>query len=219
MGEPERKDRSVSDKYDQLTSIAGPVSRETFDRLLRFEQTFIRWSSRINLSGPDTLQDLWLRHILDSAQVVPLLRAPTTLVDFGTGGGFPGAILAILLRRETDVTLVESNRKKVAFLRQALLESGTRATLLDRRVDDVVTTTPAPDVITARALAPLRDLFDMAEPWLRGSTRALFHKGGGYKDEISHAAAKWSFDLIEHASATDPRGAILEVARLRRAGS
>lgn len=206
------------ERHESLERIAGPVSRETFARLATFEATFTRWSARINLVAPSTLGSIWERHILDSAQLVRLAPAARDWVDLGSGGGFPGAVVAILLseRRDTRVRLVDSNTKKCAFLISALTASGVHPDVHPLRIDAAVAAWKAPEVVTARAVAPLADLIRLTEPWLQAGTRALFHKGEEYGGEIELARDTWNLDLIEHQSAVDPRSVVLEIIGIER---
>ena len=111
-------------KYERLVEIAGPVSRETFESLEAFETMFLTWAGRINRAAPSTLADVWNRHVLDSAQLFPLAPGALHWLDLGSGGGFPGLVLAFLLKQRPGgwVDLVESNRKKAGFL-QAVVGS------------------------------------------------------------------------------------------------
>jgi 16S rRNA (guanine527-N7)-methyltransferase len=187
----------TADAYEDLCRIAGPVSRETYDKLLEFESEFRRWSTRINLAAPSTLADLWRRHVLDSAQLFPLEPDAVEWLDLGSGGGFPGAVMAILLgeRRGGRVSLVESNRKKAAFLQTTLGK-------------------PKSQIVTARALAPLPDLIGLAAPWLRAGARGLFHKGRDYRAELANCADAWRFDLVEHRSVIDDASVILDISNV-----
>lgn len=202
----------------ELEALAGPVSRETFERLLAFEQSFLKWARRINLAAPSTLEAVWPRHILDSAQLVQLAPSAKRWLDLGTGGGFPGAVVAMLLadRPGASVDLIESSAKKAAFVQAALAEAGVAARIHRRRIEDCAALIPTPDIVTARALARLPRLIALAEPWLAAGARGLFHKGRDYLLEIEESRALWRFDLIEHADRVDPEGIILEVANPRR---
>lgn len=207
-----------NDEYAQLCRVAGDVSRETFDRLKRFESEFRRWSARINLAAPSTLPELWSRHILDSAQILALGKGGRSWLDLGSGGGFPGAVLAILLRESPDarISLVESNSKKAAFLQTTLSSLGAPARVFAKRIEDAVTVVEQPDIITARALAPLERLLGLSSPWLLRGARALFHKGRDYAAEVTKCHDAWQFDLIEHRSALDGESVILEISGLAR---
>ncbi|WP_170314570.1 16S rRNA (guanine(527)-N(7))-methyltransferase RsmG [Aquibium carbonis] len=206
-------------RFDELIRVAGPVSRETFRRLEAFEAVFRRWAARINLVAPSTLDDVWERHILDSAQLLPLAADARRWADIGSGGGFPGAVLAILLeeRPDSSIVLIESNGKKSAFLRNALAELAPRARIVPQRVELVIASEQAPDIITARAVASLADLLFLTEPWLASGARALFHKGRDYRAEVKLAGDTWNLDLIEHASAVDKQSVILDIRQIRRA--
>nr|WP_274423458.1 16S rRNA (guanine(527)-N(7))-methyltransferase RsmG [Chelativorans sp. YIM 93263] len=193
------------------------VSRETLERLLAFEKAFRRWASRINLAAPSTLPHLWERHILDSAQLIRLAPDARGWVDLGSGGGFPGAVVALLLadQPKTHVDLVESNHKKAAFLSTTLAELYAPARVHACRIEESYSRVPAPEVVTARALAPLPRLLRLAQPWISGSTRALLHKGRDYRSEIEESGNEWRFDLVEHEPMFGGDGAILEISRLR----
>lgn len=203
---------------ESLEAVAGPVSRETFSRLQSYERTFLKWSAHINLAAPSTLPELWRRHILDSVQLAPLGRGATHWLDLGSGGGFPGAVLAILLaeRPDTRVDLIESNGKKAAFLKTTLGALGVKALVHAERIETVYGQIPVPDVVTARALAPLQRLFALAEPWLTAGSRGLFHKGREFATEIKESAADWRYDLVKHDSRIEPGTVILEITNLSR---
>jgi 16S rRNA (guanine527-N7)-methyltransferase len=202
-----------------LQEAAGPVSRETFERLVAFEQLFLKWNRSINLAAPSTLDDVWGRHILDSAQLARIAPAAKRWVDLGSGGGFPGLVLAFLLveRDGASIDLVESNRKKASFLQAVIGQFGLPARVVARRIDDSYALVSAPEIVTARALAALPALLDLSAPWLTKGSRALFHKGRDYRAEVEESAHRWAFDLVEHPSMTDAHGVILELADLRTA--
>lgn len=205
-----------SPTLEGLCRVAGPVSRETFDRLVAFEALFQKWASRINLSAPSTLGDVWSRHILDSAQLLRLAPEAKHWLDLGSGGGFPGIVMAILLleKEGAHVDLVESNRKKSAFLQSAIGQFGLPARVHSHRIEETYHSISAPDVITARALAPLPVLLGLSRPWLAARATGLFHKGRDYRSEIEESAHQWRFDLLEHRSMIDPQSVILEIRNL-----
>ncbi|ESX12273.1 16S rRNA methyltransferase [Mesorhizobium sp. LSJC255A00] len=202
-----------------LQEAAGPVSRETFDRLVTFEQLFLKWNRSINLAAPSTLDDVWGRHILDSAQLARIAPQAKRWADLGSGGGFPGLVMAFLLgeRDGASIDLVESNRKKASFLQAVIGQFGLPARVVARRIDDSYALVSAPEIITARALAALPALLDLSAPWLTKGSRALFHKGRDYRSEVEESTHRWAFDLVEHPSMTDAHGVILEVTDLRTA--
>lgn len=196
------------------------VSRETRERLQLFAELFTKWAKAINLVAPSTMDDMWSRHIGDSAQIFQISPRPQTWVDLGSGGGFPGIITAIFLAEERAgwVHLVESNNKKAAFLRTALRETGARGEVHAIRIEDAPAAVPACDAISARALADLEKLIEFASPWMVGkeNSRAFFHKGRDYRKEIQKAHGRWTFDLLEHNSAVERDSVILEISNLRR---
>lgn len=194
------------------------VSRETLARLDFFEAEFRKWSTRINLAAPSTLEALWRRHILDSAQLFSVKPGALSWLDLGSGGGFPGAIVAILLgdRKGGKIELVESNNKKAAFLKSVLGAVNAPAQVHVCRIEDARERVEMPEIVTARALAPLPRLLDLAEPWLTAGTTGLFHKGRDYAAEVTESGDAWRFDLIEHRSKIDPAGRILEISGLAR---
>lgn len=195
------------------------VSRETVDRLQFFIDLFEKWSRRINLVARSTQPDLLQRHIADSLQLCALQPEPKRWLDLGSGGGFPGAVMAIALAEQKAgwVHLVESNQKKAAFLRLALAETGARGTVHAKRIEAVEGEIGEVDCVSARALADLSLLFSLAEPWLtQEKTVAYFHKGRDYQREVAEARGRWSFSLVKHPSAISPESVILEVRKLTR---
>jgi len=204
--------------FGEFRFVSGSVSRETFDRLIAFEAIFRRWAVRINLVAPSTLPDLWARHILDSAQLARINPTAVTWLDIGSGGGFPGAVMALLLkeRKGASIDLVESNRKKAAFLQTSLAQFDAPARVHARRIEEAYDLVRKPEIVTARALAPLTKLLALAEPWLKEGASGLFHKGREYPNEIRESADTWKYDLVEHKSLIDPDSVILEVSNLVR---
>lgn len=197
------------------------VSRETMLRLQSFEQIFDKWAPRINLVAASTTNDFWQRHIADSAQLLLIEPDMKQIVDLGSGGGFPGIVLAILLNNVDGgrVNLIESNRKKTAFLQAARAACAPRAQIHARRIEEAIKNIPVPEVVTARALAPLPSLFDLAEDHLTGGAVGLFHKGRGFKQELEESRANWRFDLVTHQSEIDAESVILEIRNLCRISS
>ncbi|YBV96001.1 16S rRNA (guanine(527)-N(7))-methyltransferase RsmG [Phyllobacteriaceae bacterium JZ32] len=208
------------DRFQQLQHIIPAVSRETAGSLMAFESLFRKWSAAINLASPSTLSEIWGRHILDSAQIFPLAPQARKWLDLGSGGGFPGVVLAILLkdRAGSAIDLVESNGKKAAFLRTAIAQAGAPGRVHAERIEAMWERIGTPEIITARALAPLHTLFGLAEPWLTSGAVALFQKGRDYRREIDESHDDWAFDLVEHPSAVGKESVILEISNLRRSG-
>jgi 16S rRNA (guanine527-N7)-methyltransferase len=206
-----------------LAALARPVSRETAGRLAAYVDLLGRWQKIKNLVGPGTLEHVWTRHILDSAAVLDAAPESRTIVDLGSGAGFPGLVVGILLAGVPGaaVHLVEANARKGAFLRTVARETGAPATVHVGRIEEVVpdlARTLAPDLVTARALAPLGALLGLAEPLLSAGAVGLFHKGRELAEEVAAARDHWRFDLVEHPSRTDPAGRLVEIRGLRRPG-
>jgi len=201
---------------DELNGLR--VSRETIDRLHVFIALFRKWAKAINLVAPSTLSELWRRHVVDSAQIHALNPGPRQWVDLGSGGGFPGIITGILLAESGGgwVHLVESNNKKAAFLRTAILETGARASVHPIRIEDAPGEIETCDAISARALADLDQLLEFGLPWAERnrSLRFFLHKGRDYQREVDKAVGRWSFDLVRHASIVEPDSFVLEIANL-----
>jgi 16S rRNA (guanine527-N7)-methyltransferase len=194
-------------------AAAFDVSRETLARLETFADLLTRWTRRINLVSPGSLPELWHRHIADSAQL-PGLAPPeaATWLDLGSGGGLPGLVVAAL-RPGTAVTLVESDRRKAAFLRNAAFEMGVSVTVLARRIEDLPAGTP--DVLSARALAPLPRLLPLAARCAGPETVLLLPKGARAESELTAASADWHTAVEVIPSRTDRDGVILRIRNLR----
>lgn len=192
------------------------VSRETQKRLAAFEAEFLKWAARINLVAPSTLKDSRQRHIDDSAQILELAPDTKTIIDLGSGGGFPGLVLAILLAetQEAKVHLVESNGKKCAFLNHIIRTFALPAKVHNTRIENVMATLPKPDIVTARALAPLPLLLKLALPKLSQNVPAFFHKGREHAQEIADARGEFLFDLVVHQSRIESGSVILEIRNL-----
>lgn len=201
-----------------LGLIGLRVSRETKEKLELFANLFLKWNRSINLVAPSTAGDLWRRHIADSAQLYALHQDPCTWVDLGSGGGFPGIVTALFLAERSDgwVHLVESNNKKAAFLRSAILETGARASVHPIRIEDAPNEIPNCTAISARALADLTELCRYAYPWVLRSpgTRLFLHKGRDYAREVTAAHGGWDFDLVKHESQIEQGSVILEISNL-----
>lgn len=189
------------------------VSRETLDRLVVYADLLVKWQARINLVGPETLPDLWSRHMLDSAQLFGLIPPQAKrLVDLGSGAGFPGLVLAVM--GAPDVHLIESDSRKCAFLREAARLTGASVTVINKRIEQVAPL--AADVVTARALAPLVKLLDWAAPHLAEGGQCLFLKGRGADDELTATAKEWNIVLDRISSLTDPASFVLQLREVCR---
>jgi 16S rRNA (guanine527-N7)-methyltransferase len=189
------------------------VSRETLDRLAKYVELLGSWNRRINLVGRDTMGDAWRRHILDSAQLFPLVpREARRLVDLGSGAGFPGLVLAIM--GVPEVHLIESDTRKAVFLREAVRITGAPATIHARRIDRIPGFTA--DIVTARALAPLSELLALSERFLGPRSLCLFLKGRMVEEELTEATKAWHIRAYRQPSLTDPSGCILRLEAIAR---
>lgn len=193
------------------------VSRETLERLKTYESLLRKWNPAINLVAKSTLDDAWTRHILDSVQVFDLGQGATHWADLGSGGGFPGMVVAILAAERTPelkVTLVESDQRKATFLRTVARETGVSANVISRRIEQVDPL--GADVVSARALASLDMLLGFAERHMKHTGKAIFLKGENYQQEIDAALASWRFNVQKTPSKTDSRAVILSIGELSR---
>ncbi|MEX2642183.1 MAG: 16S rRNA (guanine(527)-N(7))-methyltransferase RsmG [Acetobacterales bacterium] len=183
-------------------------------RLEAYADRLIAWNARIGLVGRDTVPDLWRRHILDCAQLYPLIDHPERpLLDFGSGAGLPGIVLAIL--GAADVHVVESNQRKAVFLREAARAAGVGVTVHAARIEALQGF--AAGTVTARALAPVARLLDYACAFLAAETQCLFLKGARVEDELTEARKSWRMGVDRYPSISDPAGVILRIREIRRA--
>jgi 16S rRNA (guanine527-N7)-methyltransferase len=195
-------------------------------RLETYAALLIKWQPAINLVGRDSLPDLWRRHMLDSAQLadhIPAARpdgAALTLVDLGSGAGFPGLVLAIMAgdaERKWQVHVVESDTRKCAFLSTVARETKTAVKIHRSRIEKLAAF-PA-DVVTARALASLDALLAYAEPFLMPSSHCLFLKGATAADELTAAGKSWKMTLEQLPSRSGPAGNLLHIRDISRVRS
>ena len=202
--------------------LAGlDVSRETVARLEAFASLTAKWTPRINLIAKGTIDQIWERHIVDSAQIYHL--APEAFgkwVDLGSGGGFPGIVVAAVAREkqpEARFVLIESDQRKSTFLRTAARELDVNVTVLSTRIEDAPP--QQADIVSARALASLQTLLPLIRRHLQPEGRALVHKGRQAGHEITEARADWSFALEDHPSITDPDARLLDIQRIHARGT
>jgi 16S rRNA (guanine527-N7)-methyltransferase len=198
----------------------APVSRETEARLDRYVSLLLEWQAKTNLVAPSTLPHLWTRHIADSLQLVALAPSARRWADLGSGGGFPGVVLACVMAESpgASVHLVERIAKKAAFLREAVRVTGSPGVVhLAEIGDNVDRITGLVDCVTARALAPLHQLIGFAEPLVRSGAKALFPKGQDVEAELTEAAKYWTIEPQLHKSCTGD-GWIVELAAIARRG-
>jgi 16S rRNA (guanine527-N7)-methyltransferase len=208
---------AASDKTAALALT--PVSRETEARLDRYVDLLLEWQAKTNLVSPATLPNLWTRHISDSLQLLPLAPTAKIWVDFGSGGGFPGVVLACALTETADamVHLVERNAKKAAFLREALRVTNSLGSVHLADIGDIVDRISGKvDCVTARAVAPLHQLVGFAEPLVRRGAKALFLKGQDVETELTEATKYWNIKPHLHSSRTGGHGWIVELDQIER---
>jgi 16S rRNA (guanine527-N7)-methyltransferase len=219
-GKPQSEAQEGPTPSDKSAALAlTPVSRETAARLDRFVDLLMEWQTKTNLVAPSTLANLWTRHISDSLQLMTIAPAAKTWADLGSGGGFPGVVLACALAETPGarVHLVERNAKKAAFLREALRITGSPGTVHPADIGDNVDRITGPvDCVTARALAPLHKLLGFAEPLVRTGAKALFLKGQDVEAELTEATKYWNIKPQLHPSRTGGQGWIIELDRIER---
>jgi 16S rRNA (guanine527-N7)-methyltransferase len=194
-------------------AAAANVSRETLARLKAYAGVLADWNARHNLVSARSLDDVWRRHFWDSAQLVRFIPdTARTLVDLGTGAGFPGLVLAELFRGRLDVTLIEATAKKCRFLEAVAGRLALPITISNTRIEDA----PARvfDVVTARACAPLPRLLLHAQHFAGPKTKCLFLKGQNVEVELTEARKSWRMQLGRHQSLSDPLGVVLEIGEL-----
>lgn len=208
---------SEQNAKDRLAGLPD-VSRETMRRLELYHQLVLKWTPKINLISKSAQQTLWERHLLDSAQLWNLRpKSAKSWFDLGSGGGFPGMVMAIIAAEadpEVHVTLVESDARKGAFLRTVARETGIDVTVLTERAETLAPNQA--DLVSARALAPVADLLGYAAGILRSGGVCLFLKGRNHQKELEQAAEMWSFEAEKTPSFTDPDGVVLRIEDISR---
>ena len=204
---PRPPDRTSPDRRRALTLV--PVSRETEERFALYADLLGRWQRIKNLVAPSTLDEVWTRHIADSAQILALAPRARCWADMGSGAGFPGLVIAIMLsgQAEAEVHLVEANARKCAFLREAARACGAPARVHHGRAEDVLASLPAVDVLTARALAPLPRLIDLGKVLLERGSTAIFLKSQAELADVT--AIDPALNLAVLPSVTSPNGRIV----------
>ncbi len=195
-----------------------PVSRETFRRFEILVERVEEWQKKTNLVAPSTLNEIWNRHIADSLQCLSIKPDARSWVDIGSGGGFPGLVIAAVMadRENSTVDLVESIQKKCSFLRQVNRQMSGRAKIHCDRIENARNLIPTPEIVTARALAALPMLLELSSPWLLNGATALFHKGREYEAELADCDGLWTFDLVNHESVISSDSVILEIRNLKQ---
>ncbi|WP_041669835.1 16S rRNA (guanine(527)-N(7))-methyltransferase RsmG [Cereibacter sphaeroides] len=192
------------------------VSRETSEKLSHFVALVKKWNKAVNLIGRSTIDSIWARHVLDSAQLrAHVSLQPRLWLDLGSGSGFPGIVMAIIAAEDSPgsrFVLVESDQRKATFLRTSCRELGLSASVLAARIESLPS--QEADVISARALAPLPELCALAAPHLAPDGICLFPKGAGHISEIAAARQSWNMEVETLPSLTDPDAVILKLKAL-----
>lgn len=203
-----------------MAAVEAAVSRETFQRLSGIVDLLLRWQPTINLVAPASLPAVWQRHVADSLQLVQLAPpGARRWVDLGSGGGFPGLVVAAVLAERPDarVILVESDSRKAAFLRESARVIGLPVEVHAARIEKVAADlAPGTHVVSARALAPLAKLLDLAAPFLAAGALALFPKGRDTERELTEARKGWTLAVDLAPSHTDPEARIVVVKSAQR---
>ena len=208
--------RDLGDDKARALALVS-VSRETEARLDILVDALLRWQSKVNLVAPSTLPELWTRHIADSLQLLALAPQARVWADLGSGGGFPGMPIACALAEQTGakVHLVESNGKKAAFLRAAVRATAAPAVVHQERIEKFgETCAEAVQVVTARALAPLKTLCVQAFPFVAKGAIAMFPKGQDVEAELTDAAKYWRLQASRVPSRTSPDGSVVVIRDL-----
>lgn len=195
---------------EEFRELCG-VSRETLGRLQTYLDLLLRWQPKINLVSAATLVDPWRRHMLDSAQLSPLIKPATAkIVDLGSGAGFPGLVLAIMAAGQ--VSLIESDQRKCVFLREVIRETAAEAFVIEGRIE--LQRDLNVDVVTARGLAPLPRLLGYAGRLLQPGGICLFLKGRGTEEELTAASKEWNMQVEKFPSLTESGSWILRIGEL-----
>jgi 16S rRNA (guanine527-N7)-methyltransferase len=194
------------------------VKHEAIADLQKFYEVLATQNEVMNLVGPATLPDYWSRHVLDSAQLLDHRPDARTWADLGAGAGFPGIVLSILLKHSegsaAQVYLVESLAKRCRFLQTVVDDLNLPATVINDRAENVKLKV---DTVTARAVAPMTKLLGFADGFIHRGADAWFLKGENVESELVEAGKVWTFDVEQMVSASDPRGRVIHIRRLRRA--
>ena len=200
---------SMRDHTDVSRETLGP---ETLERLDMYTETLRAWQPRINLVSNRSMDDLWRRHFLDSAQLGKWIMPGKRVLDMGSGAGFPGLVISIITG--APVVLAESDSRKCAFLREVRRLTDANAEIAEGRIEDL--DAGLFDVVVARALAPLTDLLDHAAGLVKPDGFCLFPKGARVDDELTDATENWNMQVEQHQSLSDPDGVVLRIRNLSR---
>jgi 16S rRNA (guanine527-N7)-methyltransferase len=200
-----------SDDFQERLS----VPRETMDHFITYSDMLDKWQKAINLVSKSTLQDKWLRHFFDSAQLMEHINTegkPLKILDLGSGAGFPGLVISLLGAGE--VHLVEGVGKNCSFMKQVIQQTGMDAVVHNERIEQMEPFKV--DLITARACADLESLLDLTSPFMTDKTECLFLKGERADEEIAGALKKWCFDVKKIPSKSEESGMVLSLSHIKR---
>ncbi len=202
----------LKEPFDFLNSHI-PVSRGTFELLSIYYELLLKWQKKINLIGPDTIPDIWNRHFLDSLQLVKYIDDKKKVIaDLGSGAGFPGMVLAIC--GYENIHLIESDSRKIAFLREVSRVTNTKISIHNKRIEDFKI--DRIDIFVSRALAPLDKLFHLISKSVSHETICFFHKGKNYSNENQDALLNWRYDIDVNPSIVDSQSVILKISNIRK---
>ncbi len=202
----------LKEPFDFLNSHI-PVPRGTFESLSIYYELLLKWQNKINLIGPDTITDIWSRHFLDSLQLLKYIDdREKTIVDLGSGAGFPGMALAIYGFK--NIHLIESDSRKIAFLREVARVTNTKISIHHKRIENCKIDNI--DIFVSRALAPLDKLFHLISKSVSHETKCFFHKGKNYSIENENALLNWRYDMVVNPSIVDSQSVILEFSNIRK---
>ena len=194
------------------------VSRETFEKLKCYQSLLIEWQANFNLVSQSSLNEAWNRHFLDSAQLFKYIpETAQALVDFGSGAGFPGMVLAIMAKEKTPylkVTLVESIKKKTLYLKEVAEKTSVDVNIINERIENI--SFQKFDVITSRAMTSLTDLLGYAFPFCKKETVCIFPKGKKYAEELAEAHKNWLFKCSVEPSEQSEEGRILIIKNIQK---
>jgi len=203
----------------ELFAAHFDVSRETLDRLKIYAALLRHWQKVANLVAPGTLDHVWHRHFADSAQLLSLAPDSGQWLDLGSGAGFPGLVIAVCSANREDslVQIIESNGRKCAFLKEVVRETGCSVEIHHARIESLAGSDRfnGVETITARALAPLGQLFKMVSPFFHPGSQCLFQKGRQAAGELAQAEKDWIFEAELHQSVTDADARIIQVKQLQ----
>lgn len=227
MARVSRETGQRSSDSDRISALAlVPELAPFVPQLDAFVTLLDRWRKVTNLVSGSSFATIWTRHIADSAQLLRIasavspIRMPAQIrwLDLGTGAGFPGIVIAILLSRTPGATIhcVEADKRKCAFLREAARATGAPATIHPVRIESLTTADIADvDVVSARALSPLPRLLQEAAPWLEAGALGVFPRGASERETPLDAVNAAAYDITSVPSRTEPRGTILLVNSLK----